>query len=314
MTTAIMEIKSSAVEIKELGGMIDSWLSFLRVSPKTAATYKIAIRQWKKYCDDNAIINPSRVDVANFVDGLIAAKKSASTIQLYTTAIKLFYRWTALENLYPNIADHFKSGVKVNHGHKKSALTAQQGGNLIKSITGNKIIDKRNRAIIALTLTAGLRTVELYRANIGDMEEIGNRHYLYLQGKGRDDKAEKILIAAQVYTLIIEYLSARGNVDDSEPLFISHRRNLGGRLSTQTISKMIKKTLRGMGLDSKRLSAHSLRHSAACQMILAGVELRQVQSVLRHRNINTTLIYLDEVDRLKNVAEQTAADAFFSAI
>ena len=312
MTTAIIKTNTAEVKVNNLAAMIESWLSFIRVAEKSAATYKTAIRQWKKYCDANKIFSPSRCDIANFIDGLISAEKSAATVNLYCTAIKLFYRWTALENLYPNIADHFKSGVKESHGHKKSALTATQGGMLIRSIKGDKIIDKRNRAIIALTLTAGLRTIELQRANVGDIEEFDGRYFLRVCGKGRCDKSEKILIAAQVYELLKDYFSARGEVADNQPLFLSHRRNLGGRLTTQTISKMIKKNLRGIGINSKKMTAHSLRHSAACQMILAGVELRQVQSVLRHKNINTTLIYLDEVDRLKNVAEQTVADAFFS--
>lgn len=314
MTTAAVKIESQAVEVRTLNGLVESWLNFIRVSAKTAATYKIAIRQWQKYCADNSINNPTRADVANFIDSLIAAEKSASTIQLYTTSIKLFYKWTAQENLYPNIADHFKSGVKVNSGHKKSALSARQGGKLIQSISGSSILDKRNRAIIALTLTAGLRTIELHRADVGDIEEIDGKYFLLLQGKGRSDKTEKVLIASQVYELIVEYLNARVVVDDSEPLFVSHRRNLGGRLTTQTISKMIKRQLKAIGFTGKRYSAHSLRHSAACQMVMSGIELRQVQAVLRHKNINTTMIYLDTVDRMKNVAEQTAANAFFANI
>lgn len=315
MTTAIINQTAATVEGKNssLNGMIESWLSFLRVSEKTAATYKIAIRQWKNYCADNGIINPCRVDVANFIDGLKDKKRSLSTINLYATAIRLFYKWTALESLYPNIADNFKTGCKKSYGHKKSALSAVQGAALIKSVDGNKLVDLRNKAIIALTITAGLRTVELYNANIGDLEEVDGKVFLWVQGKGRASKDERILVATQAYELLEDYLNARGNVEDSEPLFVSHRRNLNNRLSTQSISKMIKKHLRGINLNSKRYSAHSLRHSAATAMILAGVNIRDVQACLRHRNINTTLLYVEEVNRLKNSAEQTAADMFFTA-
>lgn len=224
----------------------------------------------------------------------------------------MFYRWTALEGLYPNIADNMKSGVKCSQGHKKDSLTAEQGGKLINAFKGNRLVDKRNRAIIALMITSGLRTIEISRANIEDLVEINGRYYLYVLGKGRSERAEKVLVASQVYALIKDYLNARGDAAKDAPLFIATRRNKGGRISTQTISKMVKATLKSVGIDSKRITAHSLRHSAACQMILAGVELRQVQSVLRHKNINTTLIYLSEVDRLKNTAEQSAANAFFA--
>lgn len=301
------------VQPQGLSGMVSSWLKFLRVSPKTAQTYTIAIRQWKKYCDAQNLSKPRRYDIANFLDGLIAGKKSASTINLYCTAIKLFYRFTAQECLYPNIADHMKSGRSCAHQHKKDSLTAAQASALIKSFSGKSLVEKRNRAIIALAATAGLRTIEMTRANVEDLFEVDGKYYLRVCGKGRSEKADKVLIAAQVYSLILEYLKARGNVSEGAALFAATRRNKGGRLTTQTLSKMIKKALRGIGLDSARLSAHSLRHCAACQMILAGVELRQVQSVLRHKNINTTLIYLDEVDRLKNTAEQKVADAIFAA-
>ena len=68
--------------------------------------------------------------------------------------------------------------------------------------------------------------------------------------------------------------------------------------------------MRSIGLDSKRLSAHSLRHSAATAMLLAGVDIADVSMVLRHKSINTTMIYRHDLDRLKNKAEQAAADYF----
>ena len=77
---------------------------------------------------------------------------------------------------------------------------------------------------------------------------------------------------------------------------------------------MVKANLRGVGMDSKRLTAHSLRHTAATTMIIAGVELTKVQQVLRHVNINTTMIYNNAVERMKNTAEQTAANAIFDTI
>ena len=312
MTTAAVATISTAVQTQPLNDLTASWISFVRKCAKTRLTYEVAIRQWVKYCGNNAIQSPERVDVENFIDSLKAAGKSNSTVNLYCTAIRLFYRWAALENKYKNIADNVKAETKKSYNHKKSALTAEQGGKLIQSTKGDKLIEKRNAAIVALTITAGLRTIELNRANVGDFEEIDGKVYLYVQGKGHTEKEDKVLVASQVYALIVDYLNARGNVKDDEPLFTATRRNKNNRLSTQSISKMIKRQLKAIGCNGKRYSAHSLRHSAACQMVMAGVELRQVQAVLRHRSITTTMIYLDEVDRLKNTAEQTAANAFFA--
>ena len=67
-----------------------------------------------------------------------------------------------------------------------------------------------------------------------------------------------------------------------------------------------------VGINSKRLTAHSLRASACTAMLLAGVELTKVQQILRHKNINTTLIYSRALDRIKNYGEDAAAAAFIA--
>lgn len=317
MTAALVKVETgmTAGQNPFTESMMNRWLKFARVSPKSQVTYNVALKQMFKYFAANNITAPVRKDIVNWIDGLIEKKRSASTVNLYLTSCKLFFRWLADEGIYANICDHLKSGVTVSHEHKKDALSTKQGAELIQAVEGNDELAKRNRAIIALMLTAGLRTIEISRANVNDIAELNGRYYLYVQGKGRNEKAEKVLLAAQVYNLIKSYLASRNDTTADAPLFTSlSNRNSGARLSTQTISKMVKGYLRGIGLDSKRLTAHSLRHSAATQMILAGVDITKVQMVLRHKNINTTMIYNDAVERMKNTAEQTAADAFFAAM
>lgn len=292
--------------------LVSRWLKFSAVSEKSVATYTLATRQMFKYFAVNNITRPTREDLENWRDDLIAAGKAPSTIQLYLTSCKLFFRFLAMENLYPNIADHLKSRCKVNHEHKKDALTAVQSAQLLKSVKGDSLKALRDRAILALMLTAGLRTIEIERADIQDIYHFNDVCFLRVLGKGRTSKSESVRIAPQVENLINAYLKARGTVSDNSPLFTScARRNFGARISTQTIRKMAKANLRGIGLDSKRLSAHSLRHSAALQMLLNGAELTQVQQVLRHTNINTTMIYNHSLERLKNQSECLAANAIF---
>lgn len=161
-------------------------------------------------------------------------------------------------------------------------------------------------------MTAGLRTIEVVRANIEDLHILGDSVYLSIQGKGHDEKSAKILVATQVYNFIQEYLKTRNNPEKSEPLFTStSRRNFNQRIETQSVSRMVKKFLKKISLDDSRHTAHSLRHTAATQALLNGVSLTQVQQVLRHTNINTTLIYTHNIERMKNKSEQTVADAIF---
>ena len=154
-------------------------------------------------------------------------------------------------------------------------------------------------------------SIEVIRANVGDIDRSFGRTALYVQGKGRDQKAECVMLPKKVELLINNYLNSRNNLQNDSPLFasISHR-NFGGRLTTVAVSGIVKKAFRSVGLDSKRLTAHSLRHSAATAMLLAGVDLVKVQQILRHKNVNTTLIYSHHLERLKNHGEDSAADTF----
>ena len=315
MTKAVAVKATISVEKSAVFGenLMERFIKFAGVAEKSATTYITALRQMFKYFHSNEIINPKRTDLENWRDSLIDGGKSAATIQLYITSCKLFFRWLAQEEIYKNIADNLKSRVKISHAHKKDALTAKQSKDLLKSAKGkNSLKDKRNAAIVALMMTAGLRTIEICRADVGDIRTIDGATFLFVQGKGRSEKAESVRIAPQVYSLIQKYLKARGKVSGSEPLFVStSNRCKNARLDTQSIRKMIKVNLRGIGLDSSRLTAHSLRHTAATVMLLAGVELAKVQMVLRHKSINTTLIYSHAIERMKNTAELSAANAIF---
>jgi len=317
MTTAIIKAEAREVQSKKFvqAALVERFIKFAGVMEKSAQTYKTALNQLFRYFAANEISQPSREDLENWRDGLIADKKSPATVQLYLTSCKIFFRWLSLERLYTNIADHLKSRVKVSHEHKKDALTATQAGKLIKGVKGDSLKAKRDKAIIALMVATGIRCVEVVRADKGDIVPKFGKTFLMIQGKGHSAKDAEVLLPAQVEKLIEVYLQARGNVAADEPLFTSiSNRNKGARLTTQTISKMCKANLRAAGFDTPRLTAHSLRATAATTMIIAGVELTQVQQVLRHVSIVTTQIYNHAVQRLKNQAEQTAANAIFDTI
>ena len=283
----------------------------MRQSPNTEVTYKKSLKQLAKYFADNGIEKPARADLENFRDSLIDAGKSASTINLYLSATKLFFRWLSQEGIYQNISDNLKNRVKVNHDfHKKDALTAKQAADLLKAVKGNDLKSLRDRAIIALMVTSGIRSISVVRANISDIRQVQGG--IFVCGKGKNDKRDSVRIAPQVYKLIKEYLKARGEKNLHAPLFTStSRRNKNARLETQTISRMVKATLRESVGDFSTLTCHSLRHTAATIMILEGQKLENVQMILHHRSICTTQIYINVVGRLRNEGELVAANSIF---
>lgn len=314
MTAAIVTVENQRETCAETFGekLIERFAFFAGVSESSRQTYIKCLKQLFKFFSANSISQPVRADLIDWLEEMKSEGKSASTIQLYLTAAKIFFRWLAQENLYPNIADHLKSGVKLSHQHKKDALSCEQCRSLVQNVSGNDLKSLRDRAILSLMATAGLRCIEVVRANVDDIRFERGKVFLYVQGKGRSAADEKVLLSKQVYFAIKTYLKARGKYPRNAPLFVStSRRNKNARLETQTISRMVKANLRGIGLDSPRLTAHSLRHSTATNLIFSGLELPKVQMILRHKSLNTTMIYAAAWERYKNDGEQILADAIF---
>lgn len=287
------------------------WLSYLDASEKTQATYTRAIKQFLIYLQANGISNPTREDIIAYKDK-IAADHKPTTTNLYLMALKQFFKWTAQEAIYPNIAEHVK-GAKLAKGFKKDNLTSKQAAKVLSGIDTGTLQGKRDYAIICLMLTTGLRTVEITRADIGDIRTVGDFTALYIQGKGHTDKDNYVKLPAQVEDAIRSYITCRGKADDTEPLFtsIAHR-NAGERMTTRSISRLVKEALISAGFNSDRLTAHSLRHTAATLNLLNGGTPEETMQLLRHANLNTTLIYSHALERAKNNSEDRIAGAIFA--
>jgi len=293
--------------------IFSKWLHYTDVMPKSHATYTRAIRIFIAHLRRHNINEPTREDIISYRD-LLKKDHKPSTVQLYITAVRLFFRWTAQENIYPNIADHIK-GAKVDREHKKDYLTAAQVRNVLKAVDRTTLHGKRDYALLTLMFTTGLRTISISRANVGDISTYGNTAALFYQGKGHEDKADAVMIVDPVEIALRDYLKTRGRTNSKEPLFtsIAHR-NKGGRMTTRSISRIIKNALISAGYNSDRLTAHSLRHTAATLNLLNGATIEETQQLLGHSNINTTMIYSHALERINNHSEERIAKAIFDNI
>lgn len=298
----------AAQEITE--DLYHRFIAFLDAKPKTVETYTKALRQFFAYLSFNGIRQPQRGDILAFRDSLKLEHKP-TTVQNYIVAVRLFFQWTAQEGIYPNVAAHIK-GAKLNREHKKDYLTSKQIKAILASVERDSLKGLRDYAILALMTTGGLRTVEVSRADIADLRAVGDTTALFIQGKGREEKTEYVKIQPQVEQAIRAYLKARGNTAATEPLFTStSNNNAGGRLTTRSISGIVKARLKAAGYNSDKLTAHSLRHTAVTLSLLGGQSLQEVQQFARHSNIATTQIYAHNLDRAKNKCEETIAKAIF---
>lgn len=131
--------------------IFSKWLHYTDVMPKSHATYTRAIRIFIAHLRRHNINEPTREDIISYRD-LLKKDHKPSTVQLYITAVRLFFRWTAQENIYPNIADHIK-GAKVDREHKKDYLTAAQVRNVLKAVDRTTLHGKRDYALLTLMFT-----------------------------------------------------------------------------------------------------------------------------------------------------------------
>ena len=286
------------------------WIAFIDAKPKTIETYNRAIKQFMYYLQDNCIAQPTRTHIMAFRDGLSQNHKP-TTVQSYLMAVKQFFKWTAQEGLYPNIADNVKS-AKLDKSFKKDYLTSKQVKKLLTTIDSDTLKGKRDYAILSLMVTTGMRTIEVERANIEDLRTVADFTALFIQGKGHLEKTEYVKVEEPVEEAIRAYLTARGKAGQQEPLFASiANRNTGGRMTTRSISRIAKENMIEADLNSERLTAHSLRHTTATLNLLNGGTPEETMQLLRHANLNTTLIYSHALERAKNNSEARVSKAIF---
>ncbi len=290
--------------------LYNRFISFIDAKPKTIETYTRALRQFFFYLSANGIAQPTRQDVMAFRDEIKQTLKPA-TVQNYITTVRLFFQWTEQEGLYKNIADHIK-GAKLDREHKKDYLTSNQAKTILENIERDTVQGLRDYAIMVLMITGGLRTIEIIRANIEDLRTAGDSTVLYIHGKGKDEKTDYMKVVEPAEQAIRAYLKASGTPEKGQPLFSSEaNKNKGERLTTRSISRIVKIRFQQAGFDSDRLTAHSLRHTAGTLNLLNGGTLEETQQLLRHSNINTTMIYTHHLQRAKNNSEARIASAIF---
>lgn len=290
--------------------LFSRWTSYLDASPKTVETYSKNIKRFFVYLMENGINQPQREDIVAYRDYLKQDHKP-TTVQGYLAAVKLFFQWTAQEGLYPNVAQRVK-GAKLDAEHKKDYLTTKQVSKLLGAIDRSTLKGLRDYAMLSVMVTTGLREISIVRANIEDIRTAGDAVALYYQGKGHEEKADYVKLAEPVEEAVRAYLKARGETDSKAPLFSSiANRNNGERMTTRSVSRVAKDRLIAVGLESDRLTGHSLRHTAATLNLLNGGTVEETQQLLGHSNINTTLIYSHALERAKNHSEERIAKAIF---
>ena len=322
----------------------NDFVKWIDRSDKTTRSYLTNLRQFVAWMRYEGITSPTRQNIIDYRQWLIAEHDAIAfdpeigkgwkyrtdntgepikvickpnTVAQYLRSVCQFFRWTAANGLYPDIAANIHA-PKVKHDtHRKDALTITEVLTIEESIikqmcnrtkaaqeaqkdTIGRIQrsteqGKRLYAMYLLAVNAGLRTIEISRANVKDLETKGGQACLYIWGKGHTEPDQRKPLAPEVAAAVKDYLRSRTDKPTgNSPLFVSTGNRSGGkRIAPTTISTMLKRAMQDAGFDSERLTAHSLRHTAGNNvMMLTGDNLFITQTYMRHTDPKTTEIYL----------------------
>ena len=300
-----------------------SFVSYVDGSEQTTATYIRNLRQFAKWLYYRNITKPEQITretVIQFRDDMLTRCKPG-TVSQYLRTVKAFISWGALEDIFPkDVSRNVKPPkvkkvigtpkkkrlqpfevLEIEESIKAGALEAIQAAYTSKKDTSGKMErateqGKRLFAMYLLAVNNGLRVVELSRARVKDIEIERGQGYIYIWGKGHIEADTRKPLAPEVLEAIEDYLKSRSDkAPRSAPLFVSTGNRSGGKaIAPTTISAMLKEAMKGAGYNSERITAHSLRHTAAQNALAAsGNNIIETQMYMRHESPRTTEEYIE---------------------
>ena len=287
----------------EAENYVDKFLNYIDVSNKTVETYKIALRQFCSYLHEKGIKNPTREEIIEYREYLKEYLKPTS-VNAYLIAIRNLYNYLEYEGITKNITKNIK-GIKLEQRHLKRGLSQEE---IQKVLSVCK--DERERLIIKLMITTALRCNEVVNIQLEDFYEDKGVAMLRVLGKGRDNiKQDIVKIDDRLLEDIKTYIQ---NYNITDYLFVStSNNNKGGKITTKTIRLIVTDLFKKAGLDMNMLSPHSTRHTS-CELALEnGLDLREVSEFMRHKSLNTTLVYSKELDKRNSMVANTLANVVF---
>ncbi|OGY07813.1 MAG: hypothetical protein A2782_01580 [Candidatus Blackburnbacteria bacterium RIFCSPHIGHO2_01_FULL_43_15b] len=300
-------------EQSELEKLIREFLEYLEVerdvSPLTVRNYTHYLKRFNDWMWENGSgkleqitqdnVRQYRLYISRLSDGQ-GGTLSKKTQGYHAIALRSFLKYlirTDREALAPEKIDLPKA-----EAHSLKFLNGEQVDRLLNSPTLSTDVGKRDRAILEVLFSTGLRVSELVSLN-RDTIDLGRREFGII-GKGRRQRV--VFLSGRAVDWINEYLKIRR--DNYKPLFMRHKGKFGPeisdeevRLTPRSVQRMIKKYARKVKIPVD-VTPHVLRHSFATDLLMAGADLRSVQEMLGHKNVSTTQIYTHVTNRqLKDV-------------
>lgn len=287
-----------------VGDYVQRYLDYIDVSDNTIKTYNVGLLQFIDYLKNNNIQEPIREDVIAFREYLKEEQLKPNTINAYLIAVRNFYNWLEYEGITKDITKKIK-GIKLERKHLKRGLSLDE----VKKVL-SVCKDIREELIIKIMINCGLRCNEVVNIELTDFYNDKGIVMMKVLGKARNGiKQDSIKIDNRLFALIEEYVK-QYNIQDY--LFVStSNHNTNGKLTTKTIRYIVKNLFEKAGLDMDMLSTHSTRHTT-CELLLEkGMPIQEVSEFMRHKSINTTIVYSKELEQRNSQASNILCDEIF---
>jgi len=273
------------------------------LAPSTARMYQAGARRFLAWCAGESCPWLAPDSLRAWKAHELQANKPAS-VNAWMSGIRALFAWLVETGQLPASPAATVKGAsrkgKRSH-HSREALTVEEMRRLLALPDASAPAGKRDWAILALMAYTGVRTIECYRADTKDLETRSGKLILNIQGKGRTEADEFVVIEPVPEAALHAWLAARGSAPG--PLFTSlSNRSQGERLSLRALRWLVKRYYSLAGVVGNK-TTHSLRHTAITTAILHGAPIQKVKALARHASLDTTMIYFHEIDRLSDPAE-----------
>lgn len=300
-----------------MSDLILDYIEYLEVekgrSAKTAENYKLYLERFIEFNDDISVDKISAEMIRKYrlwlnrYRNAVGEELSMITQNYHLIALRGFLGYLSrrdIKSLSPDKIELPKVSRK-----QVTFLDKSEIDRLIKTINTSNLSGLRDKAIVELLFSSGLRVSELVALNRDHVNT--KRREFSVRGKGKKDRL--VFISPAAANHIENYLQKR--TDRLQPLFISYSRNLikkddgsQRRLTPRSIQRLIEKYALKAGI-TKHVSPHTMRHSFATDLMINGADIRSVQSMLGHSNIATTQVYTHITDKhLKDIYDKYHSD------
>lgn len=280
-------------------------------SPRTLSSYQGDLKQFARFLlKDSSGIRPGKASkkaidslaIREFLASFHARKASRRTMARKLAVLRSFFKFLCREGY---IRSDPTAGLRAPRAEKKlpQFLDLAQAARLMEGPSGEGILALRDRTILEILYSTGMRVGELVSLDLREINLSGRS--LRVMGKGGKERllplGKKAFRALEAYLKRREELFGKKKADISwnkKALFLN---NWGGRLTQRSVIQMVKKYVKKVSAELD-VSPHTLRHTFATHLLNAGADLRAVQELLGHVNLSTTQIYTHvSTERLKTV-------------